>query len=300
MNRKAFTLVELLVVIAIIGILIALLLPAVQAAREAARRMQCTNNLKQQALALHNYHSVHNCFPAGSALEAIETPPYGKNYWGWSALSLPFMEGGVTYATIDFSYGFNHPDASVATVVTNREAMKNLIAAFQCPSAPPNAIATCCGGIPGIEDAASTNYVGIRCYRADLPFDSSEQGSGVLNHNGWIKIQEISDGTSHTLMITESDVDPNDPWKKTAGDAYCPGGECVLKFNWASGNIVNTANGINAFPVYAVVTPPYSYHPGGANFAFADGSCTFIEDTIDQTTLIRLTDRADGNPIEGY
>jgi len=275
------------------------LLPAVQAAREAARRMQCTNNLKQQALALHNYHSVHNCFPAGSAWEEIETPPYGKNYWGWSALSLPFMEGGVTYATIYFSYGFNHSEA-LPTVVTNREAMKTLISAYQCPSAPENTMTTCCGGIPGIEDAASTNYVGIRCYIENLPYDQYKRGSGVLNHNGWVKIQEISDGTSHTLMITESDKDPNDPWKKTAGSEYCPNGQCVLKNMWASGNIVNTEHGINAVPIHAVVSPPYSYHPGGANFAFADGSCTFIEEEIDQTTLIRLTDREDGNPIEGY
>ena len=283
-NRAVSRLVELLVVIAIIGILIALLLPAVQSAREAARRMQCNNNLKQQMLGLHNYHATHGCFPAGTAWEADETPPYAKNYWAWSALSLPFMEGGSTYARIDFSYGFNHPNVA-PTVLQNWDAMKALIPFFQCPSAPENKRVTCCGGIPGIEDGGETNYTGIRGVKESMSYDQFEHGEGVLNHNGWVKIGEITDGTSQTLAITESDKAPNDPWKATAGSNYCPNGQCDFGFMWAAGNVVVTEWGINATPIHAVQTPPYGYHPGGANFAFVDGHGAFLAENIDQAIL---------------
>jgi len=140
---RGFTLVELLVVITIIGILIALLLPAVQAAREAARRMQCTNNLKQFGLALHNYHLTHKVFPYGAG--------GGGTWWSWSALILPFIEQNAIYDQIDFDKPYNavHP--------VNNDVMKNFIAAYQCPSAPPNVLCACCSGIPGHEDTAETN-----------------------------------------------------------------------------------------------------------------------------------------------
>ena len=297
-----FTLVELLVVIAIIGILIALLLPAVQAAREAARRMQCTNNIKQQSLALHNYHATHGCFPVGTAWERDENPPYAKNYWAWSALSLPYMEGGADYARIDFSYGFNHPDTgppdTVLVVRQNWDAMKALIGAFQCPSAPENQLVTCCSCIPGIEDGAETSYCGVKGVEEPLPYDEFERLTGVLNHNGWVKIRDISDGTAQTLMLTESDKDQGDPWKLSSGPLYCPGGECIIGCMWATGNTVVTKWGINVKPIVGVQTPPYSYHPGGANFGFADGHGEFLAETIDQAVLESLTTRAGGELID--
>ena len=121
-KSRAFTLVELLVVIAIIGILIALLLPAVQSAREAARRMQCSNNLKQMGVGLHNYMlSYDQTFPPGTY--------YGPNAgWSWSALILPFMEQTAALNLVDFDYGYNDP--------VNGKATKTFIPVYHCPSWP--------------------------------------------------------------------------------------------------------------------------------------------------------------------
>ena len=176
--------------------------------------------------------------------------------------------------------------------------MKALIPFFQCPSAPENKRVTCCcGGVPGIEVGGETNYVGIRSIKESMPYDQFEHGEGVLNHNGWVKIGEITDGTSQTLAITKSDKDPSDPWKLTAGANYCPNAQCNFGFMWAAGNVVVTQWGINATPIHAVQTPPYSYHPGGANFAFADGHCASLPKTSTER-FSKHTTRAGGEPVD--
>ena len=175
--------------------------------------------------------------------------------------------------------------------------MKALLPIFQCPTAPENALVTCCSGIPGIEDGAETNYCGIRGILESMPYDENEHGVGVLNHNGWVKIRDITDGTANTLMIAESDKLPDDPWKATAGPNYCPGGQCAFGFMWAAGNVVVTEHGINAIPAHGIRTPPYSYHPGGAQFGFADGHCRFLVESIDQQILEYLTTRAGGETV---
>jgi len=125
-DRPGFTLVELLVVIAIIGILIALLLPAVQAAREAARRMQCSNNLKQLGLALHIYHDTYKVFPYAAG--------GGGTYWSWSTLMLSSIEAQTTYDRIDFEYPYNAGPSNDA-IKANNEAMRTFLNVYQCPSA---------------------------------------------------------------------------------------------------------------------------------------------------------------------
>src|SRR5690606_12375535 len=121
-RRLGFTLVELLVVIAIIGILVALLLPAVQAAREAARRIQCANNLKQIGLALLNYESTHNVFPYAAGTTANQAGQ-SATYWSWSALLLPYLEQAAAHNQCNFNYQYNQPQ--------NQQAIKTLFASYQ-------------------------------------------------------------------------------------------------------------------------------------------------------------------------
>ena len=203
-RRAAFTLVEFLVVITIIGILIALLLPAVQAAREAARRMQCCNNLKQIGLALHLYH------------ESISVLPPDYDGWAWSARILPFVENANISASLDYSVGWYG-----VNVLPNTRLIKTILPFYQCPSAPPLKCATCCGQIPGIEDAAETDYAAIvtDIYPTDLPgYAYTANGSGCMYVNSRIRFADITDGTSQTLLVGERVPFPDtDAWKPRLG-----------------------------------------------------------------------------------
>ena len=159
-DRRGFTIVELLVVLAIIAILIGLLLPAVQAVREAARRMQCQNNLHQIGIGLHNYHAAFRKFPPGG-LEVRPQVPGGKQL-AWSAFVLPFLEQSAAYVHVDFDFAFDHP--------VNAEAAAIPIEIYLCPSTPRHSPlnrgrgATDYGGIYG-ERIVSTNHPprGVRC-----------------------------------------------------------------------------------------------------------------------------------------
>jgi len=284
-NRAGFTLVELLVVIAIIGILIALLLPAVQAAREAARRAQCANNLKQIGLALLNYHNTHRIFPYGTG--------GGGTWWSWSALILPYMEANNIHDQIDFGHPYNHVHP------TNNDAMKNFIDTYICPSAPEPGLCTCCGGIPGVEDAAETNYSAVATHRDDSEahYARDPDGTGVMHLRSKTRIADILDGTSQTLLVAEMDLDQDDPYKATAGASHCPDGQCHLGKLWASENRLTTAYGING-EIEHIRPGPRSLHPSGAQFVFADGHVSFLEETIDQDLLEALTTRDWGEIVD--
>ena len=290
-DRGGFTLVELLVVITIIGILIALLLPAVQAAREAARRAQCTNNLKQLGLALHNYHAALKVFPYGAGGTGTR--------WSWSALILPFLEQGSLNDQIDYGFAYNIPDSTTGT--DNNELMRTLLPVYQCPSAPQNVLLTCCYNIPGIEDVAESNYSAISTIQA-IPFAGTSTGEGVMHETTCHRIADIRDGTSQTFLVGEFDSPPDDLWKETIPnqDVYCPGGECNMGKFWASENQLTTAYGINPGGRFGYrESAPQGHHPGGLSFLFADGHVTFVSETIDQDALDALATRDGGEVIDG-
>lgn len=273
-----FTLVELLVVITIIGILIALLLPAVQAAREAARRMQCCNNLKQMGLALHLYHESVGLFP----------PDYDG--WAWSARILPFVEDATIAASLDYSghYGNN--------VLPNTQLIKTILPFYQCPSAPPVKCTTCCGGIPGDEDVAETNYAAIvtDIYPTELPgYAYTTKGSGCMYIGSRVRFADITDGSSQTLLVGERIPFPGkDAWKATAGNNYCASGVCELGDNWAGVAHITTFYGINqASGMEYLASGVESAHAGIAQFAFADGHVSSLSESISQAVLRSLTTR---------
>ena len=294
MFRKAFTLVELLVVIAIIGILIALLLPAVQAAREAARRMQCTNNLKQLGLALHNYHGAHGKFPHAF----IMMPSGGGVGWGWGALILPYCERQDIQNLIDFDYAIN------LLYEPNLAGQRTLIDIYQCPSAPENQLVTGMIRVPGEEDAAESNYTALTTHRRNdgtpAPVGGTfvqaqdSDGTGTMWIGDSAAIRDITDGTSQTLQLAEGDVFDDDP---EYGDTrYCPGRKCHMGFMWAAWGVATTGYGINQHP-YWTHCGVHAHHPAGANFTFADGHVKLLTPEIDAKTLAAITTRATGEPV---
>ncbi len=203
MLRKAFTLIELLVVIAIIGVLIALLLPAVQAAREAARRAQCTNNLKQMGIALHNYHDTVGAFPPGLISVPASDGANSGPGWGWGAMLLPTMEQSVVYHSINV----NLPIESGA----NSTARLTKINTFACPSdayfepqftVVDESTSSTALGAP-ICDVASSDYVGCFGTGDVSDYPGRDFGNGLFFRNHSVKIAEITDGTSNTLAVGE-------------------------------------------------------------------------------------------------
>ena len=293
-RNRGFTLVELLVVIAIIGILIALLLPAVQSAREAARRSQCSNNLKQLALAAHNYHDVHKKFPPGhlrgTALYADAT---NHECWGWHVFLMPFMEQNSmydqlapnTYRLEDVCAGLNPSVPDPATTLATQ------ISGFICPSDPNDGVShqnrhfgggvgTSAAGLgnwrPGL-----TNYVGSRGMQ-DRCKDAGGDPMGMYFFDSKVKIADILDGTTNTIMIGERDSKfcRGGTWPGIRNPAG-HGGRAIWN-NMAHGRtVINSPLAVYAWDADKGCGEGYSsLHPGGAQFAMCDGSVRFISETI--------------------
>jgi prepilin-type N-terminal cleavage/methylation domain-containing protein len=307
-RRHGFTLIELLVVIAIMAILVALLLPAVQIAREAARRTQCRQNLHQIGIALQNYHLAHECLPPGTVNETgpVRSEPQGYHH-GWLTFLLPHLDERVLYSLVDTSVSIY--DAKNATV------RKTVVALLLCPSDPATRLSAR-NDDPAV---ALTSYAGVH-HPVEAPIDATNHG--VLFLNSRVRYEDISDGTSYTIF----------------------GGEILRSadhLGWASGTRGTLRNGgarINQTPggsryyndptyvpppappeavedegpgatppapiVTRTVTEPAdpalvvggfaSDHEGGAHFVLGDGSVRFLSENIAQGVFQQLLDRADG------
>ncbi len=277
-RRRAFTLVELLVAIAIIGILVALLLPAVQAAREAARATQCKNNLKQIGIALHTYHDTFYKLPPGWVAfdETTNAPdPLGAPGWGWAALSLPYLEEDNLATLIDYD---EHIDEHV-----NEDAVKMILGVFQCPSDPTDKHVEFPAS-HGVVDVGRANYVGV--FGPEEVEDDPSDGDGVFFHNSHIPFTQITDGLSNTMMVGER--------SSRLGASLWVGmihgiPEEMARVVGSTDHHPNDPHG--HFEDFS------SHHTKGAYFLFGDGSVHMISDNIDLQIYRAYATRDFGEPV---
>lgn len=287
-RRTGFTLIELLVVIAIIAILIALLLPAVQQAREAARRTQCVNNLKQIGLALHNYHDTHRTFPPSTVHSIRDTSGIGIAAWGWGSFILPNLDQGALYNEM----GVDRQELdNLLRDPVQRPYVNRVLPGYRCPSddAPNNNNLRLFynveyGGGPGTTAATSTGYsVGTSNYVAVLGLFWVNAGDWVLRgqdpHGSFwpdskVRIGDIRDGTSNVVAIGERN------WINRA--SVWVG---VRNYMQYGNQGMRQIHGIGQFKLNPGVGAAgeqgfSSNHPGGAHFLFHDGHVSFINNTI--------------------
>jgi prepilin-type N-terminal cleavage/methylation domain-containing protein len=308
-NRRygdGFTLVELLVVIAIIGILVALLLPAVQSAREAARRAQCQNNARQIALALLNFESSSGTLPPGTEIDGTDgvddVPGFSGTGYGWGSYITPYLEQTAVHAQLD-----------LGKTLKVEPVLGTKIATFLCPSsASDNDNWTEVSinfnlGPADTDDMRETNYAGIS--DSFNGFSSRSQpvanGDGILFNYNRVSLRMVTDGTSRTLMVGEI----------TGAEGESQGQSAWLSHTWVTWNCQDTLAGINgskSVPGGRNSLDPVdgdggnrhnelydeigysSFHPGGAHFSMVDGSSHFFIDDTDQNLLGVLTTREGG------
>jgi len=317
--QRGFTLIELLVVIAIIAILIALLLPAVQQAREAARRTQCKNNLKQLALAQHNYHDVYQIFAAGTE-DAPPNHPTPNRVWQGGrhrkgshlVMLLPYIEQANIFNAINFS---EDVVAQLNSAQINFAWRKDL-PTLRCPSddfqsgtGQTNYAASVGAQSMPARSGGCTLYPGNVFGTGPAGHSSSKHGgniSGIISRYNWAaKIRDITDGTSNTILMGEIRpfcgdhhiggwANPNALWTATTAP---------INFNTCPGEQGNPANpgsapmDCNNRGIWMTSQGFKSRHVGGAQFALADGSVRFLSENIDYMTYQRLGDRRDGEVI---
>lgn len=329
-SRSAFTLVELLVVIAIIGILVGLLLPAVQAAREAARRMQCSNNVKQMGLALHNYESSYKSFPMAWWLDipgGVNVPAANGNTWGFAIL--PFLEQTNLYNQFDQRYPALRELGPIA--VANVKVISTPLNFFKCPSSPYAITEIYRGdargaGLPVTWDAAPSDYIattGVRGVFANIAYAGNAGGNrhgalqvgGVYGSSRNGKIGSMTDGTSNTFLIGERTGGPQiyvgtksastlaSVLSSTNGGGW---GDLLNGENWMSGGLfASSYDPSNPLP-YLQEGPCginctnirgrsfHSFHTGGAHFGLGDGSVQFMSENSDAFVIASMITREKG------
>lgn len=315
--RRAFTLVELLVVIAIIGVLVALLLPAVQAAREAANRMSCSNNLKQLGIALHNYHDTHKKLPYNAHPQAGSGATMQRSA-SWFVRLMPFMEQTGVYDRMIFAGDFSHQDGP-----NPNAAMLSgfAVPGLYCPSSPLPTTKTL--NAHGVNyEVQRANYVGIAGsywkggttnVQSTTP-NTAAYGvryyNGVIasiapNKNAALKFASVTDGLSNTMFVSEQsnfqfngttqfDCTSNGHW----GGAWAG----VDANSWTQNETtlrypIGTYQGDGNNVPYGANIALVSAHSGGVMGGLADGSVRFVSETINFATLTALCDRQDGTSV---
>ena len=338
-QKYAFTLVELLVVIAIIGILVALLLPAVQSAREAARRNSCVNNLKQLSLALTNRESIAGNYPASYEIIPGTTLTTNNGSWSIQAQLLPFLEEGATFATINFDQPWDKGENFTSGVPTRRIPM------YLCPSEANDTVRTKNGEPKVYPHNYGGNFGRWLVYD---PTDASNTGDGVFYVNSKLRAAQVQDGLSNTLAFAEvkaftsyirNTSDPGPTIPDEANQLPTSGDEIQRKLGpdtnsntghteWPDGRVhhsgfttVFTPNSFVRFEdddglVYDIdvntrkeggsaTQPSYaaitarSYHPGGVNASLLDGSVHFVTNDIERVVWRALSTR-DGSEIVSF
>ncbi len=322
--RHGFTLIELLVVIAIIAILIALLLPAVQQAREAARRTECKNNLKQLGIALHNYHDIHSVFPPALLNSGRDEDATYEvlNTTGW-ALLLPQIEQGNLADSYDYTlpscesnpYGLTMAGSSAPNVpwVTTK------INVLECPSHPFAGDQSSSGAnaFYSRDNARRTSYLfasGVFTdYNDNYQVYKTDIRQGMFGNNGAARMRDVIDGLSNTIAIGEAHGGPRPhrystsygPWGLTGTHTCCHGRvvsnstTAVAQSNfdpYLNYNVNGNHNGDPAVGPYAWTFS--STHPGGAQFLLGDGSCRFISDSINYRNFALMNYVRDGQVVE--
>jgi prepilin-type N-terminal cleavage/methylation domain-containing protein/prepilin-type processing-associated H-X9-DG protein len=288
-RRRGFTLIEVLMVFLIVTILIALLLPAVQSSREAARRIQCEKNLLQLGIALGNYASTHHVFPPGVVNDKGPISNWPRGYHvGWAVQILPFIEQANIYRHIDFRQGV-YADANSTAVTT-------YISVFLCPSDGR---------------AGPMSYMG--CHH-DVEAPIAADNHGVLYLNSHVGYDDVADGPAYTILLGEAIHATTLGWASGTRATLRNAGHRLNEPD----PLLPARSSRNTYPQYDTerkdpdavtemvqtgVLPLYyvggfsSHHPQGANFLFCDGSARFLKETIDQHVLQRLANRADGEVV---
>ena len=268
-SRKAFTLIELLVVIAIIGILVALLLPAVQAARESARRTQCRNHLKQIGLAMQNYHDLNRAFPAGYASQLDGNGNELGPGWGWGAALLPELEQTNLASRIDFNLGIGDPK--------NAGLQTTALSAFYCPSEVYSSQFTVANTSVAV---AYGNYVAVNGNGGVSDFAGSNDGAFLRNR--WFRMAEIADGLSNTLFVGERCSRMSlTTWTGAVTGGQVPSQLDPAAVEAAAALVLSHAGPhVPNNPEVTDADATASFHPIGVNFLFGDGSVHVINNTI--------------------
>ncbi|MFI4874848.1 MAG: DUF1559 domain-containing protein [Blastopirellula sp. JB062] len=328
-QRRGFTLVELLVVIAIIGVLIALLLPAVQQAREAARRMSCQNNLKQIGLGLHNYHDTYRAFPIGSrhSIGSVANPGFGVSWW---VGLLPFVELGNVYEQL--TVVGNHP-GSLSTggggtydghVVNGPVVNDKQFNVMVCASSPLEAVrntgythSITCPQYTGISGAAN-DTMSFTSNSSSREWEGYQSGivsiGGMLTPMKEVRMRDVTDGLSNTMIVGEqSDFVADTSGNKTATINNHHGFMCGINkttfgFTERTFNTTTIMYPINGVSLAltgvknndGVNNGIFAAHPGGAQVAISDGSVRFLSENMNLATVKQMATRDDGLVLGNY